>query len=834
MHHASTSDQQAPRRGGILSILISLAHAALVVAAVGFLIYGAAGLRKAAPRPQPTTMPAAMVSVDWQSADSSVYCLACHKQMAPSIGGLDIEQGHPHMVQLSPEQQQAAAAMGTVVAPDGMMICRTCHKLGAEGPHPYMLAAELSGSELCLSCHAGPATILKGKHDLRTSSPDSRNRLGQTAAEGGPCSPCHLSHKYPRDFASTELDPDGRCVTCHSEYGPAAKLGGVHMEHPKSRCLECHDPHTDEHGSYLKAEATQLCIGCHADKAGGQDAGMHPLGRMDGELPAVLVQAGARLAGKGELACSTCHLTHKAGFDDLLVMNPNTNALCLACHEKDLATHAGGVASAHANEPVMTQAQQRVVRQRGGQVGEGGKMLCTSCHEAHAAADGHALLRFDLKSEESCRACHPEQGAVIGSRHDLRISAPEEKNGQGRAARETGACGACHTAHGPARSPSPTAGNPDGQCATCHSTGSMAGQKAGGAAGHPKADCRACHDPHAGKAAAFLEKPAAELCTGCHKETARIAGGPHDMKKGDAPDACSACHVPHGLAGNALFKAANGQAAAGHDEKCLSCHANVGWGAAGGHGIIHPREISPDQKKVPVALVPKDQAGAMRMGCRTCHDPHAGKEPQHLARVEPGQPSAALCTHCHGDKEQIRLTGHAPEKMAARGFAAESCKPCHAMHAEPREAWGQMLSPRFLEIGAKPVRAPAGQEGRLPCLACHQEGGVAPVREVTEHPAVSMVNNIAPEAAGYMPLFGKDGQVEVNGQITCRTCHLSHGRPDLLKPREAQQTQSPEEQRAVRMQLRPFEAPNICTECHGPSGRSKFLFFHNPQMRAAQ
>jgi hypothetical protein len=33
------------------------------------------------------------------------------------------------------------------------------------------------------------------------------------------------------------------------------------------------------------------------------------------------------------------------------------------------------------------------------------------------------------------------------------------------------------------------------------------------------------------------------------------------------------------------------------------------------------------------------------------------------------------------------------------------------------------------------------------------------------------------------------------------------------------------------MQLRPFAAPNLCTQCHGAQGRLKFLFFHNLTQR---
>jgi hypothetical protein len=214
------------------------------------------------------------------------------------------------------------------------------------------------------------------------------------------------------------------------------------------------------------------------------------------------------------------------------------------------------------------------------------------------------------------------------------------------------------------------------------------------------------------------------------------------------------------------------------------------------------------------------------------------------------------------------MTGHAPQRLAKIGFDVDSCKPCHAMHADPAEAWGQMLSPRFLKISelasvnpvinsepgsADPVlnergnppsgssqrsttlsttTAPVHSEGALPCLVCHHSGGPAPVRDIATHPSVAFVNLTSPNDPGYMPLFNDHGRVDPKGQITCRTCHLSHGQKGLLETAANNRTLSPDEQRSARMQLRPFVAPNLCTQCHGDTARLKFLFFHNVAQRS--
>jgi hypothetical protein len=35
----------------------------------------------------------------------------------------------------------------------------------------------------------------------------------------------------------------------------------------------------------------------------------------------------------------------------------------------------------------------------------------------------------------------------------------------------------------------------------------------------------------------------------------------------------------------------------------------------------------------------------------------------------------------------------------------------------------------------------------------------------------------------------------------------------------------------MRLNLRAFVAPNICTQCHGEKGRVKFLIYHDPAQR---
>jgi predicted CXXCH cytochrome family protein len=816
-------------------------HALVLLAAVGMVVYAASPLLRkppsvAAAAPQPSTME----EVDWESPYSSIYCLACHRQVAPAMGDRNVHQGHSQNITLKPEQIQAVQDLGAVLGPDNTLICMSCHKLGAGGEH--MLADTTTGSKLCEHCHPDHFKTVGGKHDLRVTAPHEKNRFDQTAESGGPCSACHLSHRYARDYEPSELDPDGRCITCHKIGRAAEKLSRPTMEHPDSHCVVCHNPHDDTNQHYLKKPGAQMCGDCHTDYVGGLAMGMHPLGAMKYDIPEMLVAAGAETFGNPrDLTCVVCHSTHSGTHEPLLILPADTNQLCLSCHDKDLAAKAaGGAMCKHGQSPKLTAQQRTVVEGRGGRVGPDGELLCVSCHKVHKAEPDSSLQVFRPKFEDACSACHPDKMNVAGTAHDLRLNLLDDKSIMDQASHGSALCNSCHTAHGPARSPAPTAGDISGHCATCHQETGLAKSKTAGRAGHPDSKCTACHDPHKQDTPDFLLQPGAELCRTCHADQYLLVGGPHDRAKHpekwlnapvDADGPCAVCHVSHGMKGTGLFRATV-QADSYHDAICLVCHPTTRWKSGTGVAAIHPQQVSPEQKRVPVSLVPTDDQGNMRMGCRTCHDVHGGAEPVHLARVKADEPTATLCTHCHQDKTLITMTSHAPERLTKLGFDVDSCKPCHAMHAEPAHTWGLMLSPRFLVKAEDAVGLPV--PGSMVCESCHRNDGVAPIPGAASHPAGFMFNTIKPDEPGYMPLFAENGLVDEYGQVTCRTCHLAHGRGDLLEAAAASGEGPPvydSRRAAAKMQLRSFTTPNLCTQCHGNDARRRYLFFHDPVKR---
>ena len=729
--------------------------------------------------------------------------------------------------------------------------CMGCHREWAQGDH-------------CQSCHRpigeanasgelSAAALYMGKPHPVIAKPDVE--IYQTEHRPGVKSRVVFSHKHHIERYGNS------CVDCHRS----------------DNCMRCHEA-GKQHVQRVRTpeEHHQSCVGCHRVDDEARCGDCHrkpdepapkPFDHADTGWPLASYHQAVNCRGchkqtpftSLDKRCSACHSAPAAEtqaartrsgasgprahqpFLGYVRSERASGEVCVACHQ-DLAEDAPG--QMHP-QPVLKRGVPEKLVQAGARGRAGQKMDCLACHST-ATARFEPIVVGDSGSDGLCLTCHRRQASIFGTLHDIR----SEPSGRGRRAGtqpatsmpETrpagGTCRTCHPAHRPARTPVVTAGDPAGQCTACHQPRGWAQAKPASTFPHPRTACSDCHNPHESRHKQFLIAPVAELCAMCHAEEARMAGGPHDPsrrpetwpdKTAAAKGLCLACHLPHSNDTKTLLRFPPPQADAGHDGACLACHPKEAWGSKGDRAILHPHDISPDQKKVSHKKVPTDEAGHHRMTCRTCHDPHGGAKPGYLINGQPDEP-AGVCLSCHEQKKYMEQTGHATERLAKLGFDAGQCRPCHAMHASPDKTWGQMLSPRFLD--QHQVGATSSVSDGIVCLACHHSEGPAPVRAVTTHPPIFVPNMVAPEAPGYLPLFDSAGLVSRNGQITCRTCHLSHGRLDLLQLAAKNGKLSDAERRAMRLNLRAFIAPNICTQCHGQEAQLRFMLFHDPARRA--
>lgn len=490
---------------------------------------------------------------------SNQLCIACHEETHPQQFKGATQVSHPVSGLLDARQLSAVAIMGTRASPEGELLCLSCHSMH-QAPVPEALLAEsLSGSTLCMQCHADYGSVRGTNHDLRVSAPAEQNLLGATAQAAGPCSACHSAHTTPRNYQPSVADPSGSCTTCHQAGQCAGSNSGQPFSHPVEvgaemlvglslatnrfgppdsngsslDCSACHDPHQRDHPFFLRAPSETLCASCH----GVQSAGLFGGGHDFTDRPELTNAKGRWAAQSG--SCSVCHAVHDAQGPALWAVTneppQNADDLCISCHNtgnamvatalRPLVHPTGDMAAA----PVEIQSGDLPLFDEQGHRAVAGLISCATCHDPHADA---ALSKYLLRTHASdgppslCASCHPQSGSIAISMHNSAALDIFPSSNQ--------ACGPCHSAHVPV-----------GMTASSTWVGPT------GASGDPVSvqKCTGCHVEGGGaKAVAWNPHPPVHLVN------SQPEGSPGFMPLVDgngamAPKgqiACVTCHLPHG------------------------------------------------------------------------------------------------------------------------------------------------------------------------------------------------------------------------------------------------------------------------------------------------
>ena len=742
-----------------------------------------------------------------------------------------------------------ALAQSKPLEPSSAPECATCHVEWADAfdrddavvllERPTdAVAAE---GRTCLGCHDG-------------SVADSRREVWLDHGHQSGVSPPPTMRIPPNLPLADGKINCGTCHTAHARIDPEARPGAVPLR--------------------VRNDDGQLCRMCHRNHEKGSEPGTHPVDGMPWPIPDALVAAGA---GSGphpqRLTCMSCHTAHGRREEHLLVTGDRGSRLCLTCHAKlQPETWDADATHEHPQNPRLTVASHLdAIRDLGTTTGPGDTLTCLSCHKMHRAEAGEMLLAETLHDSGLCVRCHPGREGLFGTAHDLRASAPDERNLQDRTARDAGPCGACHSAHQHARRSDPQPLDPAGSCATCHNAGQCASNMTGwpfshtvevdvsrleGEAGKtllshlggdPKKEllCVTCHDPHETRHAHFLRHEPDALCASCHADQSVSLAGAHDFT--NHPDVengldrtcaetgkCGFCHSVHRGNGSSLWVATK-EVPRQPDELCTQCHRTDGLAAdMPGAALLHPagpETAAPTEAmacKLPLFDAAGNRADNGFVACSSCHDPHGGSDGRpHLLRDEGG---GGLCVQCHTEADSIRMSLHSEAELRGRADAKQwarssaSCGPCHGMHArEGVASVGTWLGP--LGPSAHPVDVRR-------CTGCHGPGGGAIQVTPVDHPLVGSPDVGDLRTGASLPLAHDGDSLDEGGRITCVTCHLPHGRiPETVPPLTAPDMISRDQRRARMVMLRPFRAPNLCTACHGFDGLRRFLYYHDPDER---
>jgi len=316
--------------------------------------------------------------------------------------------------------------------------------------------------------------------------------------------------------------------------------GGVLGKDDALVCQSCHQVHNGVTENLLTQtdEKGALCASCHQrqaskDKKSARKAGVHPVN--------VKLEEPVKLRGKQvkTVQCDSCHSVHNGTLETALYPDKikETEALCVDCHKRQHAKDEKEAAKKGIH-PINVELEEPV-KIAGIKVK---KIGCLSCHSIHSGKPNTPALLQEYRNGELCENCHQGKQRVVGTDHDLRVTAKKSQNQQEESPQHSGVCGSCHTLHrGDAKAPflsavilkdkglrDKTAPNlkVDALCLNCHQKKGIAKDKAIEFYGHPYKDmvlrsdekimpliekaheeidefgviaCMTCHEPHTWK-----------------------------------------------------------------------------------------------------------------------------------------------------------------------------------------------------------------------------------------------------------------------------------------------------------------------------------------------
>ncbi len=364
-----------------------------------------------------------------ENKDSS-FCKQCHKR---NFGGIEMGN-HPTEISADREYQSIVNAGGLFgTGKPNEIICETCHTPhGGVNNRRLVLSVEnpKTHSVLCEVCH--------------------------TTRPGLADDPSLNQFSHPLD-----LTP-GLTVSIPPRWKDGSEVvlgtGGELV------CRTCHIPHGAVAASPLLAQSNRgdsFCVQCHINQ-GSMKESIHYREIIKPDEKNVLGQKASEVG-----PCTPCHLVHQ-GTGKLMwarkekIVFDKPGEACVNCHnsEGSAAEVLPGEFSHPMNMSVPRSGASLPLPLFDNEgMNMGGEIRCATCHDFHSPyaysdnADAgdvkHAnFLRLSKDGNSGvCIACHTEQGWVRGTHHDLRITAPDFMNTEGRSPVQGGVCSACHMAH---------------------------------------------------------------------------------------------------------------------------------------------------------------------------------------------------------------------------------------------------------------------------------------------------------------------------------------------------------------------------------------------------
>jgi len=663
--------------------------------------------------------------------------------------------------------------------------CATCHvmwmdefdrkdvtPLIAYNPRPVVDTGKqdvVSTERMCFSCHDGfvqdSRFAWKNRKNFHPVGVKPSGKVDIPVVDG--------KETFP-------LNDDGKvyCGTCHSAHGVSWNQ--------------------NESPIFLRVKNVEssMCVSCHGARGTGPKKGNHPVLKKLKKIPSALIEAGSRFGNDGNVTCQSCHRVHGAPEKKLLVVKNSNSELCGSCHT-DRDAHSLAEASQKGTHPVNVIPDKVKIPQQlldeGARLGDGGTVICETCHKPHFAKDDAKILVQENPQSQLCRACHVDQRKVANSKHNMALLDASDKNVRGQEVGQTGVCSACHLPHGGqgpkmwAR-PLPAEGEPMANlCLSCHSDGGLAKKKQVGAFSHP-----------VGRDMSRL-KEAVKL-PGFSREGVKSTGTEQGMVT------CASCHDAHQwdpLNPEKTSKpgdpsdASNKFLRQSDDLKsslCRTCHKDQG-------NILNTKHdlavMFPKERNV------KGQTAAEAGVCGNCHFVHNGNGPRMWARVPfpAADPVSSICQSCHNPKglAKDKLVGNYSHPVNAPvsniGITVKAWDWTSNRQPAGQEKTMQAL-PLYDSKGE-----PAAEGGNVTCGACHNPHNWSSVDHADEGKDPHKIKGNSETSFLRLPNDTK--------ATLCANCHVDKGPVTLSKHNLT--ISAPQEK---NLKGKTTAETGVCSACH--------------------
>jgi len=316
------------------------------------------------------------------------------------------------------------------------MLCTSCHTphnsdtqqqtLYTEHNNSWMRISSKDG-DLCERCHQSKAKTARelNKKDRGINHPlaiklEKTPTKNATAYTTNPDLYNGLPDNLKNSLASLSSKNELICQSCHQVHGGYGQdLLAIKKDH-NELCKECHQQ------QYAK------------DKKEARQKGIHPVNiKLDKPIESNDKEI-------TQVNCDSCHIVHNGqlGTDLLPTQIENTEQLCIECHQQQHAKDKDDAIKKGIHP--MNIKLDKAIKIGGKKVQNIG---CLSCHSVHNGKKNTPVLLEKYQDGELCKNCHKRKQAIIGTDHDFRITAKDQKNHLDELVKESGVCGSCHSMH---------------------------------------------------------------------------------------------------------------------------------------------------------------------------------------------------------------------------------------------------------------------------------------------------------------------------------------------------------------------------------------------------